>query len=246
MRQPELVVRAAIDRLLQIGLLETDGGKSPRKSRLPRHPGAPGQHQAAPESQEGAAEQKGTEHHHQEGNGTEKERNGTREDTFKTDRSTAGSGAADSFQRRVDDEEKPGEVYASPEDELKAIYLAKAGEPITVAVLDAIRLNLFQHGVSPEDFVSEVRKHAVNEWRNPAGFLRDLSKRFRSKTRSASGPATAAEAARKNYRCQVCGSTVPGEGARLVDGRSVPCACASPEYIARQRARGEFAEETPQ
>ena len=46
--------------------------------------------------------------------------------------------------------------------------------------------------VSMSDFIAEVKKHAKNEWRNPAGFLRDLSQRFHSKTRSASRP---------NYSC---------------------------------------------
>ena len=74
MRQPQPAVSAAIERLLQIGLLETDSGKSPRRKHIPRQPPAPPQHQAAAESQEGALEQKGTEHHHQEQNGTEKNR----------------------------------------------------------------------------------------------------------------------------------------------------------------------------
>jgi len=247
MRQPEPVVRAAIERLLQIGLLETDAGKSPRKKRFPRHPGAPSQHEAAAESQEGAVEQKGTEHHHQEGNGTEKNGTERARDERATGRSGAPPAAAASSQKSDDTDENPGVAYASPEDELKAIYLGKAGEPITIALLDAIRLNLEMKGVSPSDFVAEVRKHAVNEWRNPAGFLRDLSKRFRAKTRAAAGPVTAAEAVARDYRCHKCFSKTPGEGAiRTVDGQWEPCACASPEWIARQRERGIFAPEVHQ
>ena len=49
-----------------------------------------------------------------------------------------------------------------------------------------------------------------NPWRNPAGFLRDLAKRFRAKTRPASAPLTAAEVEEKNYRCELCGSRVRG------------------------------------
>jgi hypothetical protein len=253
MRQPEAVVRAAIERLLQIGLLETDGGKSPRKKRFPRHPGAPRQHEAAAGSQERAAEQNGTEHHHQEGNGTEK--NGTRTepqgteragDERTTERSSAPPAAATSSQKGDDADENPGGGYASPQDELKAIYQAKTREPITTELLHAIRVNLELSGVSVGDFVVEVRKHTHNKWRNPAGFLRDLSKRFRAKTRAAAGPTTAAEAEAKNYRCPICGSTVRGEGG-VPDGNGafVPCACASPDWIAEQRARGIFAPEEP-
>src|SRR5258708_40327403 len=105
-----------------------------------------------------------------------------------------------------------------------------------------MRVNLEVARVPMGDFVELVRKHAQNDWRNPPGFLRDLSKRFRAKTRAAAGPVTAAETARKNYRCDICSSVVPGEGARLIDGKFVPCSCASAEYIARERARGVFAE----
>jgi hypothetical protein len=244
-RQPEPVVRAAIGRLLQIGLLEAEAGNSPRKNRLPRHPSALRRHEAAVEPQEGAVEQKGTEHHHQEGNGKEKKGTERAGDEIKTERSGAGS-SAHLFQRRPDDEEKPREVYASLEDELKAIYLTKAGAPITIEVLGAIRENLELRGVGMGDFVAALKEsHIQSEWRTPAGFLRDFSKRFRSKTRVAARPVTAAEAEARDYKCPLCHSKTPGEGAVLADGKEVPCSCASPEYIARKRARGVFAPEEP-
>jgi hypothetical protein len=126
---------------------------------------------------------------------------------------------------------------------LKAIYRAKAGVPITVSLLDAIRANVAAQGVDMSEFVQEARQHAQHDWRNPAGFLRDLSKRFRAKTQSAGAPITAAEAAARNYQCSVCSSRTPGEGALLIDGRLAPCSCASEEWVARQRARGVFTEE---
>jgi len=89
-----------------------------------------------------------------------------------------------------------------------------------------------------EDFVREVRRHSVNHWKNPAGFLRDLAKKFRSRTLKASAPVTEAEAKARDYKCSECGSTKPGEGLVLQEGREVPCVCASAEYIARMRDRG--------
>jgi len=110
-------------------------------------------------------------------------------------------------------------------------------------LLDAIRVNLEFSGVSFDEFVAEVRKHIGGQWRNPAGFLRDLSKRFRAKTRPASRPVTAAQAAEQNYQCPICHSRVRGQGAVLnADRQEVPCVCASPEWIERQRARGLFAQ----
>jgi hypothetical protein len=113
-------------------------------------------------------------------------------------------------------------------------------------VLTAIRGDLELSGVSFGAFLSEVRKHSANEWRNPPGFLRSLSKRFRAKTRSASDPVTAAEADEINYRCPLCDSRTRGHGARLVDGKVVPCSCASADWITHQRAKGVFSEEPPQ
>jgi hypothetical protein len=198
--------------------------------------------------QEDAVEGKGIEHHHQEGN--RKEKNGTRTEPKGTERAreelktegsrAAASAAAASSQKGDDADENPGVGYASPEDELKAIYQAKAREPITTDLLHVIRANLELSGVSLGDFVVEVRKHTRNPWRNPPGFLRDLSKRFRTKTRQVSAPLTVAEVIAKNYQCSVCHSKTPGEGAVLIDGKSIPCTCASPEYIARQRERGLF------
>lgn len=246
-RLPQAVVSTAIKRLLAIGLLEIGEDKSRKKNKLIPHPGAGNLQGGAPPPQEGAVEQKGTEQHHQEGNLTE--RNGTRTEPEGTEgagddptpeHSGADSGAALSHIG-ADDEKPPAALYASPEDELKAIYEAKAGEPITVELLRAIRTNLELAGVPLGDFVAEVRKQAPNKWRNPGGFLRDLSKRFGAKTRVAGQPVTAAEAAARDYQCPKCFSRKPGEGA-VLDGdcKPVPCTCASPEWIARQRARGIF------
>jgi len=229
------------DRLLEIGLLEFDAGKPPKKSTLRPHPGAGIPQDPAGKPQEGAVEGKGTEHHHQEGNGREKNGTERADDERKPAHSGAGS-SADFFLRGADDEAKPPEVYASPEDELKAIFLTKAGASITVDVLDSIRLNLELNRVTMTEFVSGLRSHLAGNWKNPAGFIRSLSKKFRSKSQTASDPVTAAEAEERSYRCESCGSRVRGEGAILTpDGKPAPCECATQEYIARQRARGVFA-----
>jgi hypothetical protein len=62
------VVRAAIERLVKIGLLEISGCKRRKKSVLGLHPPAGKSQPGAGNAQEDAAERKGTEHHHQEGN----------------------------------------------------------------------------------------------------------------------------------------------------------------------------------
>jgi hypothetical protein len=148
------------------------------------------------------------------------------------------------FSKKVDDDEPTSSEYASGKDELKAIYLAKTGESFPVADLDAIEATLVGVGITWDAFVADIRGHAWDRITSPIGFLKNRAKKFRALTRATSRPVTAAEAAIKNYRCPLCSSTVPGEGARRIDGKTVPCSCASPEYVARQRARGVFAEDS--
>ena len=247
-------VEIAIERLLKIGLLEIRASKSRRKSQLASHPSAAQSRARAAKSHQGAVEGKGIEHHHQEGKGTEKKR--TRKeskgmeranDEPPTEQSDAPEGSPEKPSREGDDSDEPsGTRYASPEDELKAIYLEKAGEPITVVVLDAIRSDLGGARIALADFVAEVRKHVGGNWRNPAGFLRDLSKRFRLKTLAASAPISAAEALVRDYRCPICYSRTPGQGAIVEGGRSIPCTCAGADWVAEMRSRGVFSPEEGQ
>jgi hypothetical protein len=240
-RMPAQLVDDALQRMLRLRLLEIAGPEASPTRDPPPHPNAGIPQDAAVSPQEGAVEGKGREHHHQEEKGTEKK--GTeraREELPNEDSRACVSAATASSQSGDDADENPGVGYASPEDELKAIYQTKASEPITTELLHVIRANLELSGVSLGDFVTEVRKHSQNKWRNPPGFLRDLSKRFRTKTRQASAPLTVAEVIAKNYQCPVCHSKTPGEGAILIDGKWIPCECAGPEYIARQRDRGLF------
>ena len=247
-RLPAALVDHALQRMLALRLLEIARPEvSSPSDAAPPHPGAGIPQESAVSPQEGAVEGKGREHHHQEEKG--KEKNGTRtepkgaeraREELKTEDSRAGvSAAAASPQRGDDADENPGVGYASPEDELKAIYQAKAKEPITTDLLHAIRVNLEPARVTFSEFVEEVRKHTGNKWTNPPGFLRDLSKRFRAKTREAPVPITAAEAASRSYQCPKCFSKEPGEGVMLgVENNPIPCICASAEYIARQVERG--------
>jgi hypothetical protein len=252
MRQPEPIVTAAIDRLLQVGLLESGSGNSRKKNSLPRHPRAGSRQDPARTPQDGAVEGNGTEHHHQEGKGNEKENEGKRTEPEGTEgasafspESSGKSPGKNPSHRRPDDEEKPSTVYASPEDELKAIYLAKAREPITIELLTVIRADLEATRVSFGEYLVEVRKHIGNDWRNPAGFLRSLSKRFRSKTRPASDPITATQEQENNYRCPLCFSAVRGEGVRLVGDKIEICECATAEYAAQYHARASLKEKAP-
>lgn len=251
-RLPEALVDDALQRMLRLRLLEIARSEVPASRDTPPHPAAGNPQGPAVSLQEGAVEGKGKEHHHQEGKRTEKK--GTRTEPQGTERARAGltteysrtsENAPAAFSLKGDDADENSKVaYASPEDELKAIYQDKAGQIITIELLDAIRVNLELTRVTPSEFVEEVRKHAGNKWKNPPGFLRDLSKRFRAKTRAAALPVTAAEAEVRDYQCPKCFSKRPGEGAvSSADGHWEPCTCAGLEWIARQRERGIFGPE---
>lgn len=255
-RLPQAVVEATLARAIEFGLLETLGSKPRKKNELPSHPGAAKPQQAAPTSHQGAAEGKGIEHHHQKGKRRENEVKRTEPPGTEApgvESSPAGSvaaiGSGSSSPKNADDDsddQSPAE-YASPEDDLKAIYLAKAREHMTIDLLDAIRMNLECAGVGMSDFVALVKKHSRGNWNNPPGLVRYLSQTFSAKIRPTGAPVTAAEAAAKNYRCEICFSRIPGEGVRQgPDGTFIPCTCAGPEYIAHLQERGVFGRETAQ
>jgi len=147
----------------------------------------------------------------------------------------------------------PESVTASAIDRLLKIKLLEvvdddphAHGPITIELLTVIRADLEATQVTFGEYLAEIRKRAGNEWRNPAGFLRSMSKRFRSKARPASDPITAAEEQEKNYKCPICFSAVPGEGVRLVGGKIEVCECATPAYAAQFQARALLKEKTLQ
>jgi hypothetical protein len=146
---------------------------------------------------------------------------------------------------KPDDDSKRTE-YASAKDELKAIYQAKTGSAMRTSDLDAIEATLVATGVTWEAFVAEVRGHAWDSVKNPVGFLKHLSKKFRAKTQLSGAPVTAAEAALRDYQCPRCFSKKPGEGSRLVNGKPISCECASPEHIEYLRGRGIIAPEDAQ
>jgi hypothetical protein len=249
---PERLIKAAIDRLLGLGLLEMSGRKSPRDKDLASQANAAIPQGAAPKPHRGATEGNGREHHHhkeekqQRREPKRRELQGTEAPTADATSDGSSESRADesSLSQNADDDEQSPEKYASPEDNLKAIYLAKANEHIAIDLLDAIRANVECAGGTMADFVSLLKKHIAGNWLNPPGFVRHLSQRYRSKTRVAGAPVTAAEAAAKNYRCEICSSKTPGEGIVFADDKFAPCSCASPEYIERERARGTFPPET--
>jgi GntR family transcriptional regulator len=147
----------------------------------------------------------------------------------------------------ADDAEPTNTEYASGKDELKALYFAIAGEHFRVVDLDSIESILFNAGVSWEIFVADLRRHSWDRITNPIGFLKDRAKKSRTLSTRSSAPVTAAEAAERAYKCQSCGSAIRGIGAVAgSDGKPVPCECASPDWIARQRARGVFGRGTPE
>ncbi len=150
-RLAEETVSETLERLIAIGLLDVVDDDSPETNNLAPHPGAGIPQGPAGKPQEGAVEGKGIEHHHQEGKRKEKERNGRRTELqgmegAGEDSTTEHSGARESSnpspKNGDDDSETPATVYASAEDELKAIYQTKGREPITLQVLDAIQANL--------------------------------------------------------------------------------------------------------
>jgi hypothetical protein len=141
-----------------------------------------------------------------------------------------------SLNLRSDDDDSNPTKYAAAKDELKAI-VSKAGQPLRVSDLDSIEALLAGAGVTWDAFVAEARRHSWSRVTNPIGFLKSLAKSFRAKTQLASAPLTAAEAEERDYQCPKCFSRIRGEGVRLEGTKTVPCECASPEYVRKMIER---------
>lgn len=125
--------------------------------------------------------------------------------------------------------QKEPRVFSSPADELNALHIARTNEPIKITLRDAIAEKL--GGSVTAEFVEAVRTNNGN-FKNFSGFIRDLANKFHLKSLDAGQPKEA------KYQCALCGSKVPGEGLRMVDGEAVACSCADAGYITRQQKRG--------
>lgn len=106
-----------------------------------------------------------------------------------------------------DETNKTGKSCTTPEEELRTIYVNKTGREISPDVLNRISETCELRGVPLSRYVEELRSHVPNSWTNPAGFLTDFARKFRSKANSLSStqPATAASAAQGWARCGKCG-----------------------------------------
>ncbi|HLM98722.1 MAG TPA: helix-turn-helix domain-containing protein [Bryobacteraceae bacterium] len=133
------------------------------------------------------------------------------------------------------------ETWASPQDELRAILKSKLGESVCIDDWDWIEEQIECRGIDWMAFVSEIRRHAANNWCNPVGFVKSRVKKFHARIARTAVPRTKGEVDEANYKCPICHSRKRGEGVRLIEGQLVPCECASPEYIEQQTKRGTFA-----
>jgi hypothetical protein len=155
--------------------------------------------------------------------------------------------AEPSLPSTLDDDDQN---HKNPTEELKARFLRKTGEAITIELLDAIRSNL--GGEVTEAFARELRKHN-GQFKNYPGFVRDLSAEFRFKTTKAGPAPVQSHVLQREEKCprEGCGQR-PGEG--LFPARHpmnptnqpIACPCATPEFVARMVARGVLTRETLQ
>ena len=124
-----------------------------------------------------------------------------------------------------DDDEtaNPKREYASAADEVKAIYHAKTGENPTVKLMGMIEATIWGRGKTFDDYLSLLRPHLGNTWKNPPGFLLHMAK-------TGFNVATTAPLDKPKPRCSVCQSS-NGHGAILQDGNIAACPkCSSPEW----------------
>ena len=132
----------------------------------------------------------------------------------------------DSLKRDDDDDLDP------PEYTLQRLFEAN-GDVLTSDTLRKLRENLEVRGVSLSEFATEAKRrlkpngHIVSA----TAIALDLAKKFRSKSTPAQMPHAPKP---EKPKCPTCGCE-PGRGLVLSGNRVVPCECATPEY------RAEFA-----
>jgi len=135
------------------------------------------------------------------------------------------------------DDEKPKDqqtpaVYASPVEELRAIYRGKTGVEISLAVERRIWETLEIRGLRRADFIEQLRTHAPNVWRNPAGFLTDFARKIGTVSTPAPQPVAPEPAKNGHGRCGLCNnlgrdgeaycSCPMGRDLKAVEARSRP------------------------
>jgi hypothetical protein len=97
------------------------------------------------------------------------------------------------------------EVYAHPEDELRAIHREKTGDELSPDVERRIWELVEIRGVPRKQFMDELRKHVPNTWKNPAGFLTNFARRIGSvSTPELVAPLEPEPPKNGNGRCSAC------------------------------------------
>lgn len=123
-----------------------------------------------------------------------------------------------------DDDEKPTPEYASPRDEVKAIYQAKTGDLPTIRFIDRIEAILTTQGKTFADYLELLKGHLGNSWKNPGGLLTYMAQ-------TGFDAAVTAPQEKPEEKCPTCRSD-DRRGAILQNGAIVPCpVCSTPEWV---------------
>ena len=130
-------------------------------------------------------------------------------------------------------------VLASPKEELRDVFFRKTGQQISADVERRIWETVELHGLTPEEFLEQLRPHVPNTWRNPAGFLTNFARKIASvstappEVRAPPVPEPPRDAA---GRCSVC----RGAGYIRYDENPAAreyCACSMGRELRRVDAR---------
>lgn len=128
------------------------------------------------------------------------------------------------------DDEKPKPEYATPRDELKAIYYAKTGKYPAVALLDRIESILVAKGKNFAHYLELLGEHLGGKWDNPPGLLTHLART--GFDQQASEPQL-----KPKPKCPTC-KCDNQRGAVLLNGAIVPCPdCSTAEWRKEMEAK---------
>lgn len=158
---------------------------------------------------ENCRQKRSIENHHQK-RGMEKKNSGAAVEGSAGGATSKEKPKAKSSESEKADDEQPKtarerEIFAHPEDELKAIFREKTGDELSPDVERRIWELLEIRGVPRKQFMDELRKHVPNAWRNPAGFLTNFARKIGSvSTPELVAPLEPEPPKNGNGRCSAC------------------------------------------
>lgn len=155
-----------------------------------------------------------------------------------TDHEPSQNGKAENTSSRSDDDER---TTRSPWEEIRHRYRSAQGADMSAHDASWLREQMELRNVGVGELLKLVDDNPLNGFaKGPMAGLKWLVKKFGTKAAKAAAAPVRDLVVPEAEKCPECGSR-RGEGLLLGDRQTVPCPCATAEFIARMQAKGILA-----